>query len=140
MIPLLGQRRGDADGRQSRDGGVPIFVTWMGENLYGRKPSLAEQPIMQVVDGHPIHKAKSVKIFVEQQQGQLQLVFLAPYAPQLNPDEQVWGYIKPRVAKQMPENKIELKKLVQSAMHRLQKLPDVVKSFFRHQECLYAGE
>jgi len=40
----------------------------------------------------------------------------------------------------MPENKIELKKLVQSAMHRLQKLPDVVKSFFRHPECQYAGE
>jgi hypothetical protein len=38
------------------------------------------------------------------------------------------------VAKQMPENKIGLKKLVQSAMHRLQKLPDVVKSFFRHPE------
>jgi transposase len=70
----------------------------------------------------------------------LPLVFLPPYAPQRNPDEQKWGYIKPRAAKQVPENKIELKKLVQSAMHRLQKLPDVVKSFFRHPECRYAGE
>jgi transposase len=112
-----------------------VFIEFLKRLLRG-----AEQPIILVVDGHPIHKAKSVKTFVEQQQGRLQLVFLPPYAPQLNPDEQVWGYIKPRVAKQMPENKIELKKLVQSAMHRLQKLPDVVKSFFRHPECQYAGE
>ncbi|OAI06443.1 hypothetical protein A1353_09470 [Methylomonas methanica] len=112
-----------------------VFIEFLKRLLRG-----AEQSIMLVVDGHPIHKAKSVKTFVEQQQGRLQLVFLPPYAPQLNLDEQVWGYIKPRVAKQMPENKIELKKLVQSAMHRLQKLPDVVKSFFRHPECQYAGE
>ena len=112
-----------------------VFIEFLKRLLRG-----AEQPIILVVDGHPIHKAKSVKTFVEQQQGRLQLVFLPPYAPQLNPDEQVWGYIKPRVAKQMPENKIELKKFVQSAMHHLQKLPDVVKSFFRHPECQYAGE
>ncbi|OAI15120.1 hypothetical protein A1507_14540 [Methylomonas koyamae] len=47
----------------------------------------AEQPIILVVDGHPIHKAKTVKTFVEQQQGRLKLAFLPPYAAQLNPDE-----------------------------------------------------
>jgi transposase len=95
---------------------------------------------MLVVDSHPIHKVKIVKTFVDQQQGWLPLVFMPPYAPQLNPDEQVWGHIKPRVATQMPENKIELKKLVQSAMPRLQKLPHVVQSFFKPPECRYAGE
>ncbi len=109
-----------------------VFVEFLKRLLRG-----AEQPIILAVDGHPIHKAKAVKTFVEQQ-GRLKLAFLPPYAPQLNPDEQIWGYIKPRVAKKMPENKIELKKRVQSAMHRLQKLPGVVKSFFRHPECQYA--
>jgi transposase len=100
----------------------------------------AKQPIILVVDGHPIHKAKLVKEFVEQQQGRLKLVFLPPYAPQLNPDEQVWGYIKPQVAKQIPQNKEELKFLIMSTMRRLQKLPALVKSFFRHPECRYARE
>lgn len=100
----------------------------------------AKQPVILVVDGHPIHKAKLIKEFVEQQGGRLKLVFLPPYAPQLNPDEQVWGYIKPRVAKQIPQNKVELKSLVISAMRRLQKLPELVKSFFRHPECRYALE
>lgn len=100
----------------------------------------AQQPIVLVVDGHPIHKAKLVKEFVEQQSGQLKLVLLPPYAPQLNPDEQVWGYIKPRVAKKIPENKIELRRFVIGALRHLQKLPELVKSFFRHPECRYACE
>jgi transposase len=112
-----------------------VFVEFLRRLLRG-----AAQPIMLVVDSHPIHKVKIVKTFVDQQQGWLPLVFMPPYAPQLNPDEQVWGHIKPRVATQMPENKIELKKLVQSAMPRLQKLPHVVQSFFKPPECRYAGE
>ncbi len=98
----------------------------------------AQQPIILVVDGHPIHKAKLVKDYVAEQDGRLKLVYLPPYSPQLNPDEQVWGYVKPRVAKQLPENKIELKRLVVGALRHLQKLPDLVKSFFHHPECRYA--
>ena len=98
----------------------------------------AAQPIILVVDGHPIHKAKLVKDYVALQEGKLKLVLLPPYSPQLNPDEQVWGYIKPRVAKQIPENKLELKTFVIAALRHLQKLPELLKSFFRHPECRYA--
>lgn len=41
----------------------------------------AKQPIFLVVDGRPIHKAKLAKDYVEQQQGQLKLVYLPPYSP-----------------------------------------------------------
>jgi transposase len=98
----------------------------------------AKQPIILVVDGHPIHKSKLVKTFVEEQNGKLKLVVLPPYSPQLNPDEQVWGWVKPRVIKQLPQNMAELKRLVMSSLRRLQKLPDVVRSFFRHPDCQYA--
>jgi hypothetical protein len=66
------------------------------------------------------------------------LPWLPPYSPQLNPDEQVWGYVKTRVAKQLPENKDDLKQLLVSVLRRLQKLPNVVSAFFRHPECRYA--
>ena len=98
----------------------------------------AKQPIILVVDGHPVHKSKLVKAFVEKQNGKLKLVVLPPYSPQLNPDEQVWGWVKPRVIKQLPQNMAELKRLVMSSLRRLQKLPDVVRSFFRHPDCQYA--
>ena len=31
--------------------------------------------------------------FVEQTQGKLRLFYLAPYSPQLNPDEWVWRHV-----------------------------------------------
>ena len=32
--------------------------------------------------------------FVASQKGRLRLFFLPPYSPELNPDEQVWNYVK----------------------------------------------
>lgn len=49
----------------------------------------AKQPIILVVDGHSIHKAKLIRSYVESTQGRLELVYLPPHSPQLNPDEQV---------------------------------------------------
>jgi transposase len=59
----------------------------------------AKQPIILVVDGHSIHKAKLIKEYVAATQGKLELVYLPPYSPQLNPDEQVWKNVKAEVAK-----------------------------------------
>ena len=43
-----------------------------------------------VVDGHPAHKANVVKHYIKSLKGRLELHFLPPYAPDLNPDEFVW--------------------------------------------------
>lgn len=119
-----------------REGSVTaqVFVEFLKRLMVG-----AKQPIYVVVDGHPIHRAKRVSDYVTAQGDRLKLVFLPPYAPQLNPDEQVWGRIKGRVAKQLPQNKQELKRRVMSALRRLQKLPHVVRSFFQHPDCQYAA-
>ena len=62
----------------------------------------ATQPIILVVDGHSIHKAKLVKEYVQTTDGMLELYYLPPYSPQLNPDEQVWKNVREHVAKQFP--------------------------------------
>ncbi|RMX17453.1 transposase, partial [Vandammella animalimorsus] len=95
----------------------------------------APTPIILVVDGHPIHKAKIVKEYVESTKGMLELHYLPPYSPQLNPDEQVWKNVKERVAKQLPENKLQLRSLLQQALERLQRMPEIVRRFFDHPEC-----
>lgn len=41
----------------------------------------ARQPIILVVDGHSIHKAKLVKEYVASTQGKLELAYLPPYSP-----------------------------------------------------------
>ncbi len=58
-----------------------------------------ERKIFLVVDGHPVHKAKLVQRFVEENSEHIELFFLPPYAPELNPGELVWGHIKARVGK-----------------------------------------
>lgn len=99
----------------------------------------ATTPVFLIVDGHPIHKAKLIKKFVEAQDGKLKLFYLPPYSPQLNPDEQVWAHVKRRVSRQLVQSKDEMKRLALGALRRIQKLPELVKSFFRQPECQYAA-
>ena len=99
----------------------------------------ADKPVFLIVDGHPIHKAKLIKAFVEAQQGRLKLFYLPPYSPQLNPDEQVWAHVKRQVSRQLVQNKDEMKKLALGALRRIQKMPQLVSSFFRQPECQYAA-
>ncbi len=107
-----------------------VFRTFLEQLMLG-----ATQPIFLVVDGHSIHKAKLVSEYVASTNGMLELHFLPPYSPQLNPDEQVWKSVKERVAKQKPLDKISLRRLIQGALERLQNLPEIVRGFFRHPDC-----
>lgn len=98
-----------------------------------------ERKIFVIVDGHPTHKAKLVKQFVADNAERIELFFLPPYSPELNPDELVWNNVKTRVAKMAVATKQEMKAAANSALRRLQKLPDVVANFFRTPTCMYAA-
>jgi len=52
------------------------------------------KPICIITDGHPVHKSKKVKEFVADLKGRLSIFILPPYAPDLNPDELLWNYIR----------------------------------------------
>jgi len=95
----------------------------------------SEKPVILVVDGSPIHKAKIIKEYVESTKGMLELHYLPPYSPQLNPDEQVWKNIKERVAKQLPYDERELIKFIIDALERFKSMPESIMEFFKHLEC-----
>jgi transposase len=97
----------------------------------------ANKPVFLIVDGHPIHKAKIVKSYVEGLDGKLKLFYLPPYSPHLNPDETVWAHVKRKVSRQLVESAEEMKRLALGALRSIQKLPELVKSFFRQPECRY---
>lgn len=48
--------------------------------------------------------------------------------------------MKRQVSKQFGQDKEGMKKLALGALRRIQKLPEMVKSFFRQQECQYAAQ
>ena len=99
----------------------------------------ARTPIFVVVDGHPTHRAKSVARFVAEQAGKLALFFLPPYSPELNPDEFVWNDLKNHgTGRKLITSLAQLRQTVVSHMRQLQKLPDLVRSFFRAPATRYA--
>jgi transposase len=88
-------------------------------------------PVFVVLDGHPVHRSKAVKAFAASTNGQLRLCFLPGYAPELNPDEWVWKHVKhDRIGRAGVSGPEELKAKALAALHRLQKLPHLVRGFF----------
>src|ERR1039457_1133256 len=65
------------------------FVVFLKNFMKGRR-----HKVLLVVDGHPAHKANLVKEYIAELAGRLELYFLPPYAPDLNPDEFVWNHMK----------------------------------------------
>ncbi len=51
----------------------------------------------RVMDNAPAHHAKKVGKFVKQQQGRLDLLFLPPNSPRLNPIEKFWACLRGEV-------------------------------------------
>ena len=97
-------------------------------------------PLFLIVDGHPVHKGAAVAKFVAASEGRLRLFRLPPYSPELNPDEQVWNHLKNQgVGKHSIAGPAHLKALILSHLRKLQKLPSLVRSFFRMPETAYAA-
>ncbi|MGH8823853.1 MAG: transposase, partial [Jiangellaceae bacterium] len=95
-------------------------------------------PVYLVVDGHPTHKAKTVKRFVEGTNGRLKLFVLPAYSPQLNPDEWVWKNVKhDRVGRTSVRTADQFKATIIGALRRLQKLPHIVRAFFADPDLRY---
>ena len=52
-----------------------------------------------ILDNASYHKSKAVREYVESTRGSIELEFLPPYTPQLNPVETVWRDVCPQVPK-----------------------------------------
>jgi transposase len=50
--------------------------------------------LLIVWDGVGAHKSRQVREWLEQQKGRIAVAFLPPYAPELNPVEAIWAYLK----------------------------------------------
>ncbi|MGC2461299.1 MAG: transposase, partial [Steroidobacteraceae bacterium] len=90
------------------------------------------RPVFLIVDGHPAHRAKLVKAYVESLEGKLRLYFLPPYSPEPNPDELVCNDVKNNaVGRSRLDGPEDLHRAAVSRLRLLQKRPDRVRSFFR---------
>ncbi len=110
-----------------------VFVEFLKRLMYK-----ADRPIFLVVDGHPIHKSKIAKQYIESTNGKLTLFFLLPYSPQLNPDESVWREVKNHHIGRTPvTGPKHLYSLAMSALRSLQRSPNTLRGLFKTPELSY---
>jgi transposase len=96
--------------------------------------------VFLIVDGHPAHKAKIVKRFIESLKGRFRLFFLPPYSPELNPDERVWNDLKNNgVGRQSITSPKKLQSAIISHLRLVQKSPNRVRSYFQSETTRYAA-
>jgi transposase len=94
--------------------------------------------LLVIWDGSPIHRAQVVKDFLAQGAAQrLHLEPLPAYAPELNPDEWLWQYLKRRELRNvcchsLTELRDELRLAVARVRHKLA----VIRAWIRH--CHYS--
>jgi len=127
--------------------GVMRFMTYKGtmnaillKDFLSRLLRDSTGPVFLILDGHPVHRSKEVRTFVESMQGRLRLFFLPGYSPELNPVEQTWNYTKRHnIGRRTIKGPDHLKRLAIGALRKLQKFPDIIRGFFRHPECIYAA-
>ncbi|MGH3732945.1 MAG: IS630 family transposase [Acidimicrobiales bacterium] len=109
------------------------FLKRLVKQMEGRK-------IFLIVDGHPTHKAKKVRVFVADHDDALALYFLPPYSPELNPDELLNNDVKSNaLGRQRPRTRDELIATTRSHLLRRQKQPQVVANFFNEKHVRYAA-
>ena len=100
-----------------------------------------DRKIHLVVDGHPSHRAKLLKAWLTERAERIEMHFLPPYSPELNPVELLNGDLKHHVtATQSPRDQQELAAGARTHLRRRQNQPDRVKAFFGKQEVRYAAD
>ena len=112
-----------------------VFIRFLKKALCGRT-----RPLIVITDNASYHTSNEVKDFVEGHSQQIRLFFFPPHSPKLNPDEQVWNEIKHRQLEKKPiKNRVDFQHRVYSALIKLQKYKEKIKSFFKLPDTQYAG-
>ncbi len=91
-----------------------------------------EGPLVVVWDGAPIHRSKAIKQYLaEGAAARIHLERLPGYAPELNPDEGVWQYLKHTEMKNLCcEDMARLQAELEAAEERLRHKPEIITACF----------
>jgi len=113
-----------------------LFIEMLKALIHHRR-----KPLLLILDSLPAHKAKIVKEYVASTDGKLELHFLPSYAPELNPDELVWSYMKRTGAARSPLAKGEsLHDRIDAELLEIKRNSALVRSFFKAEDVSYISD
>lgn len=97
----------------------------------------AGKAILVVADNARYHHSKRVQAFLQENIGNIMMVFLPAYTPEYNPDEQVWNHAKRQLGQKPITNKADMKRALLSILLSIQKRVKLIKSFFDMPDTKY---
>lgn len=111
-----------------------VFVRFLERVLRQAKG----KKVFLIADRHRAHHSKKVQRWLGERKGKIELHFLPPYSPELNPTECLNNDVKSNaVGRKRAKDKHELLDNVRSYMRATQRSPDIIQSFFREKYVLY---
>ncbi len=97
----------------------------------------ADRRILLVVDHCRMHRARTIREWLEANQTAVELYFQPTYSPQVNPAELLWALVQRRVSRELSKTKEQLRDNLEAAFQSLQKAPEQVRAFLREADCKY---
>jgi transposase len=114
---------------------APSLIRFLGRLVreVGRK-------VFLILDRLPVHRSAQVRAWLAEREAEIEVFYLPPYSPELNPDEGVNADLKQAVTREAPaRSKAQLKRAVIGHMRKLSKSPQRVRNFFGHKTFSYAA-
>lgn len=89
-------------------------------------------PIILVIDRWQVHRAGASRL-LRRYSSRVEIEWLPPYAPELNPVEQVWSHTKyADLANYIPDDIVSLGHAVAASIRSTRSQTSLLRSFFRH--------
>jgi transposase len=93
------------------------------------------RPLLVIWDGLPAHRSTLVRDFVAAQGDRLALEWLPGYAPELNPVEHIWGYLKQHELPNLcPRELWQLSAAARDALRRMRRRSTLVVAFWKQAD------
>ena len=100
----------------------------------------SKRKIIFITDGHPAHKTKKLKEWLEKNKEKIEVYFLPPYSPELNPQEYLNQDVKTNViGKKRSINKEQMRNRVEEFMKNRKHCKRQVKKYFHEKHVVYAA-
>lgn len=116
------------------------FTTDVFIDFLKRLTAKSKTKIFLILDNHKVHHAYKVQDWIEQNKEKIELFFLPPYCPELNPDELLNQDVKSNaVGRKRAKTLADLKRNLRGYLFGTQNAPHIVRSYFQKKEVSYAA-
>ena len=100
----------------------------------------SKRKIFFITDNHPAHKAIKLNQWLEENKDRIEVLFIPPYSPELNPQEYVNQDLKTNIiGKKRAINRELLKENINGFINKRKKDRPQVKKYFHHRHARYAA-